>query len=123
MALDEMKEITADKWDSSVWGVSERSYKPPPKLFFFFGENDHWVANHTRDELIAARGWQGNAAEPWKPRMQVDQEGIPHSFCISQSFDLPWNLLDVIANMECTLGHNATVAAKVVEYIQGMVIA
>ena len=89
MATDEMREIAEDKWDQSVWGAAQHpSGKAPPKLYFFFGDNDHWVANHIRDELISARGYQGDAAESWKPKMVIDHEGIPHSFCISQSFDL-----------------------------------
>ena len=94
MAGDEMREITDDRWDQSIWGAVEQPFgKPPPKLFFFFGENDHWVANHTRDELIAARGYQGNEAESWKPKMMIDQEGIPHSFCIRQS-SIFWNSIN-----------------------------
>ena len=44
------------------------------------------MADHTRDELIDARGHLLNnqtepGSEPWKPVMQVDNEGMPHDFC------------------------------------------
>ena len=49
-------------------------------------EQDHWVANHTRDELMAARGRaeDGPPSDEWRPKMFVDNEGIPHGFCISK---------------------------------------
>ena len=85
MGLDEMKEITEDRWDEDIWGVAN----PKPenqnlKLIFYFGQNDHWVADHTRDNLIAARAFQEGTSSAWKPKMLVDHEGIPHSFCISK---------------------------------------
>lgn len=83
MAKDEMNEITEDRWDEDVWGAATESESPRPKLIFYFGKRDHWVADHTRDELIAARAYQ-DGGEEWKPRMLIDEEGIPHSFPISK---------------------------------------
>jgi hypothetical protein len=41
------------------------------------------VANSTRDEVMLARGRQeSDTGEDWKPVMIVDDENIPHSFCI-----------------------------------------
>ncbi|KAF7881026.1 uncharacterized protein EAF02_006917 [Botrytis sinoallii] len=96
LARDEMNTITDDKWDSEIWGVehSESSQSSPPKLIFYFGENDHWVASHTRDALIAARGSPVPSAsstssfsikETNKPIMMIDKEGIDHGFCINHS--------------------------------------
>ena len=58
MGCDEMRQITVDKWDADVWGAVHPSPTnvPRPKLFFYFGENDHWVADHTRDDLMRCRG-------------------------------------------------------------------
>lgn len=84
MARDEMNEITEDRWDDEIWGCAEPTTAfPRPKLIFYFGKNDHWVADHTRDQLIAARA--SNGVESWKPKMYIDQLDIPHSFCIRES--------------------------------------
>ncbi|TGO63022.1 hypothetical protein BOTNAR_0106g00180 [Botryotinia narcissicola] len=99
LARDEMNIITDDKWDSEIWGVerSESSQSSPPKLIFYFGENDHWVASHTRDALIAARASpvptsasstsSFSIRENHKPIMMIDKEGIDHGFCISEYFE------------------------------------
>ena len=85
MARDEMMEITEDKWDEDLWGPARsRSAIPTPRLIFYFGKDDHWVANRTRDELIAARGYQAGSGEQWKAKMLIDDEDIPHSFCFRQ---------------------------------------
>jgi hypothetical protein len=80
-----MREITGDSWDSdTVWGTAEKSSMlPNPQLVFYFGTHDRWVADHTRDELIASRGgW--NERRPWRAKMVIDQEDTPHSFCIRE---------------------------------------
>jgi len=41
------------------------------------------VANHVRDDLIATRGRQ-DPNDTWKPIMEVDQNGIPHAFCVRE---------------------------------------
>ena len=86
MGHDEMRETTTDKWDEEVWGAMHRSPTdvPRPKLFFYFGEDDHWVANHTRDDLIKLRG-RGEEGGDWKPHMEIDEYDIPHAFCLGQS--------------------------------------
>ncbi|KAJ5536164.1 hypothetical protein N7513_009350 [Penicillium frequentans] len=63
MAADEMRTITSDKWTDDVWG------------------NDHWVAEKTRDEVIALRGRE----EGLGPKMFVCEEGLPHAFCLKHS--------------------------------------
>ncbi|TGO14212.1 hypothetical protein BTUL_0056g00200 [Botrytis tulipae] len=112
LARDEMNIITDDKWDSEIWGVehSESSQSSPPKLIFYFGENDHWVASHTRDALIAARASPVSTSasstssfsikENNKPIMMIDKEGIDHGFCIN---------------------HSETMAAKVKDWIEKIV--
>jgi hypothetical protein len=76
MANHEMQEITTDNWSHEIWGSADAGSS---NLTFYFDKEDHWVANQTRDDLIAARG--GN--EEWMPKMIVD-EGVPHGFCISE---------------------------------------
>ena len=48
---------------------------------------DHWVSNHVRDELIAARGREKEDKSSSKPLMLIDDNDIPHSFCISKFLD------------------------------------
>lgn len=79
MAADEMRTITSDRWTDDVWGVAV-AREPITKLFFYFGRHDHWVAEKTREEIIALRGGQKDGAGP---RMLVCEDGLPHAFCLS----------------------------------------
>ncbi|KAJ6110701.1 hypothetical protein N7486_002936 [Penicillium sp. IBT 16267x] len=80
MAADEMRTITSDKWTDDIWGIGCAS-EPITRLFFYFGRNDHWVAEKTRDEIIALRGRE----EGLGPKMFVCEEGLPHAFCLKHS--------------------------------------
>lgn len=94
MAADEMRTITTDKWTDDVWGVSTETQPlsqstRQPRLFFYFGRNDHWVAEQTRDEIVAAR--EARDIKPGSgsgPRMIVCEDSVPHAFCLSMSFVL-----------------------------------
>ncbi|OJJ58266.1 hypothetical protein ASPSYDRAFT_153665 [Aspergillus sydowii CBS 593.65] len=100
MGADEMCTITTDKWSDDVWGVSTAKEGSLPqeqlltRLFFYFGRNDHWVAEQTREEIIAGRGAVQNG-----PRMIVCEESLPHAFC---------------------LRHNETMANKVADMVQAI---
>lgn len=85
MAADEMRTITSDKWSDDVWGAAS-AREPIAKLFFYFGRNDHWVADQTRDDIVAVRGQKGGQAGP---TMVVCEEGLPHAFCLSK-----WSFID-----------------------------
>lgn len=88
MAKDEMETITEDKWDKDIWGIEHEDpgqKKHIPTLIFYFGENDYWVANHTRDALIAARGRTEDDTSTSKPVMIIDENGVDHGFCIRHS--------------------------------------
>jgi hypothetical protein len=100
MAKEEMDIITEDKWDEDIWGIEHDDpgqKQQIPTLIFYFGENvclarssvaiayhdqDHWVANHTRDALIAARGRTEDDTSNSKPIMMIDENGVDHGFCI-----------------------------------------
>jgi len=105
MAGDELEQITSDSWDKEIWGAAHGSSHPHPRpiLRFLFAKKDHWVADHTRDDLIKARGSMAeNDVEEWKPKMEVDEEqGWPHSFCIKHSIPVAERVLtylqDIIA--------------------------
>ena len=67
------------------------------------------MANHTRDALIAARGYLSSSqtdpgSEAWKPVMMVDNEGMPHDFCT-------------------TLRNSHSVADKVKHWVDGIIDA
>ncbi|KAJ5381846.1 uncharacterized protein N7496_004274 [Penicillium cataractarum] len=83
MAADEMRTITSDKWTDDIWGVTH-AREPLTRLFFYFGRNDHWVAEKTRDEIVAVRGCKNadSEGEGLGPRMFVCEEGLPHAFCL-----------------------------------------
>lgn len=95
LAKDEMTTITDDKWDEEVWGAAtspgtNNRDTANSNLTFYWGQKDSWVANHTRDALIKARGHLSNSqtesvAGQWKPVMRVDKEGMPHDFCTTLS--------------------------------------
>lgn len=94
MASYELLEISQDTWTNELWGETEhmepaQNDKHPnakterPRLYFYWGENDHWVGDNTRDSLIATRARQvGKAGDEAKPQMEIDRLGIPHAFCI-----------------------------------------
>jgi hypothetical protein len=107
MARDEMSTIDKDRWDESVWGAEttvEGMSHPRTKLVFFFGRNDHWVAETTRKDLIKVKARVDKAAKlasaqgktfeehdeqqhglDTRPVMVVDEDGIGHAFCFYHS--------------------------------------
>ena len=75
MAQHELREITSDRWTDDVW----KSAKPgAPRLVFHWGCADYWVAERTRDGVIAAHAGE-------RVRMEIDGDGVPHDFCIRTS--------------------------------------
>jgi len=89
LAADEMREMTADRWDADIWGSagSRDVMSRRTKLFFYFAIKDSWIADKTRDQLIATRGRRIADADveredDWKPSMEIDEGMIPHGFCI-----------------------------------------
>lgn len=124
MGMDEMRVIREDKWGRELWDIEHATPPAPvfadakakdasiqtvssppllPKFFFFFGQNDHWVADHYRDLFIASRndGKQPvtettsnrdddtasdtEAAVQSSTRIIVDEDKLPHAFCIHHS--------------------------------------
>ena len=105
--------ITEDRWTEEVWGAAtatgtNRQDTANSNLVFYWGQGvsctsstyylsiltvlkDTWVANHTRDDLIKARGHRSHKGsvvhltKDWKPSMYVDEDKIPHGFCIKHS--------------------------------------
>ncbi|GAT29682.1 hypothetical protein RIB2604_03100150 [Aspergillus luchuensis] len=102
MAADEMRTITTDKWSDDVWGIASSSGEntndkvhnddngSTSRMFFYFGRNDHWVAEKTREEIIQAKaksssmvGGKGGTG----PTMVVCEDGLPHAFCLRETKD------------------------------------
>lgn len=93
MAYFELLQVTDDAWSSDIWGAEAEKLaikatdagdaKSHTRLFFFWGENDHWVANHTRDTIIATRAQTETAADHAKPTMTIDTQKLPHAFSIT----------------------------------------
>ena len=108
MAGDEMRMIGEDQWGEQVWGAAgvgttgmdeaagagggselvggQTKWTGRPKLVFYFAKTDHWIADHTRNNLVRLRGRTDGRGEEWKPEMVVDEEnGLEHGWCIRQS--------------------------------------
>ncbi|GAB1314772.1 hypothetical protein MFIFM68171_04982 [Madurella fahalii] len=83
MGKDEMETITEEKWNEDLWEIqgAEEGTGVAAKFFFYFAETDHWVADECRDEFIEKR----RRHEKGKTRIVVDEEKIPHAFCIHHS--------------------------------------
>ncbi|KAK7750263.1 hypothetical protein SLS62_007780 [Diatrype stigma] len=107
MGMDEMQVIGDDVWDEELWGIEREAEAeaeadqqgqqvPSPRFYFFFGKNDHWVADHYRDMFIEKRQKQIE-----RTKLIVDEGDLPHAFCIR---------------------HSETVAEKVYTWVQEMYI-
>jgi hypothetical protein len=112
MAKDELAQLTHDQWSDEFWGVStsedasstalkkaaggiaEPTQSQQPgnsadtshtQLHFYWGSNDHWIAQDTRDKIIATRArTEGKNGDERKPVMEIDGHGIGHAFCLSE---------------------------------------
>ncbi|KAI8624712.1 hypothetical protein F5Y19DRAFT_467569 [Xylariaceae sp. FL1651] len=83
LGMDEMRIIGEDKWDEELWEIARdaKSHEAVvPKFYFFFGKQDHWVAEHYRDAFIRKRSKQTE-----RTRLIVDEDNFPHAFCIGHS--------------------------------------
>jgi hypothetical protein len=120
LAKHELDEIKNDKWTDDLWGkrgaslestmnaINEPLKIDRPRLFFYFAESDHWVAEKTRSAIIEARSGehpiqaepngngQADSMQPVAyasslmktrtrlPEMRIDNNNIPHAFCLSE---------------------------------------
>ncbi|RKU44049.1 hypothetical protein DL546_005742 [Coniochaeta pulveracea] len=90
MGKDELKVIGEETWKDELWEIAEETDKEGsevPKFYMYYGQGDHWVANECRDEFIARRNdhaqREGKRA---KTKIVVDEDNIPHAFCLSKFF-------------------------------------
>jgi hypothetical protein len=119
LGFDELREITLDKWDEEVWGAAHTSPTnvPRPKLFFYFAEEDPWVAGHTRDYLMKIRGRE-KGGDGWKPRMEIDQLKTPHAFCLGEYSS---RYFCIAPEIDYFIEYSDPVADKVAKYIDTIV--
>jgi hypothetical protein len=110
MAKDELAQLTHDKWSDDFWGTSatlgsdmvgsatesagsvqgqhssSSTSNSRARLHFYWGSDDHWIAQDTRDRIIEARARvEGRDGDDCKPIMEIDNNGIGHAFCLSES--------------------------------------
>lgn len=99
LALEELRDIDEDKWGDDVWGLlpplgpssgeaPEARERNHLKLRLYFGRNDHWVADSTRDGIIrrkTAAMQRLGLEEGHGLKMVVCNDEIAHSFCINHS--------------------------------------
>ena len=131
MAADEMREITSDKWDDEIWGIAAPDTTPVgngsplARLVFYFGRNDHWVAEQTRDDIAKARG--SKAVESGDgPKMVVCEENVVHGFCIGELFHIEITAVSALSCLlrcpaNAVLGHSDIMARKVAGFIRGII--
>jgi len=88
-----------------VGGIQEPA--AAPKLYFYWGRADHWVADVTREAVIAARGGNNihgkedgveqqdggteqqrdeEVSESTRPVMEIATDDVPHAFCLRQEY-------------------------------------
>jgi hypothetical protein len=86
MAKDELSQLTHDTWSDEFWAATAVPASQHTQLYFYWGENDHWVAAGTRDRLIAARARTSEpSSHAQKPVMEIDCHGLPHAFCLTDT--------------------------------------
>ena len=103
LGADEMRVIGEEVWPEELWEVAGgdddggekvggvvdlEEEEEVPKFFFYFGEKDQWVAEECRDRFIEKRrehaSREGERRRRGRTRIVVDEDGIPHAFCISE---------------------------------------
>ena len=88
LGKDELGTITEEKWAEEMWeAADEVNDDEVDKFYFYFGEKDHWVADESRDEFIAARQAKkkdSGGRKESRTRIVVDENKIPHAFCIRE---------------------------------------
>ncbi|KAF7563580.1 hypothetical protein G7046_g519 [Stylonectria norvegica] len=81
LGISELENIGAESWEEELWEVAEGQDDGTDmaKFFMFYGSDDHWVANHLRDDFIERRREHGERGG--RTKITVDEGDIPHAFC------------------------------------------
>lgn len=124
MGKDEMKVIGEETWKEELWEIADEAVAEGcnvPKFYFYYGRGDDWVADECRDEFIAKRNEHAEREGPkhkrGRTKIVVDEDDVPHAFCISES--LPAILPDKgpYTNRRLRPDHSEQVAEKVKVWI------
>ncbi len=118
MGMDEMKVIGEERWGNELWEIAheaEAHDREIPTFFFFFGKNDHWVANEHRDGFIKRQ------KHSKRTRLIVDEGCIPHAFCIRMYlYKLPILHSTTKQRLTLNIDHSEIMAEKVKAWILEM---
>jgi hypothetical protein len=105
LAKDEMLVIAEERWSEELWDIAgerEIHRSEVPKFFLYFGKDDHWVANEHRDAFIERRNKVASRDGPEHKRgrtiIAIDEDNIPHAFCLSEYCSAVWINRDVLNN-------------------------
>lgn len=88
-----MNEIQDDRWqDDEIWAIephatsNDKTSASAHNMIFYFGRDDHWVANATRDKIIRVKEEQKAKleADPDRLRFIVCEDEVAHGFCIRE---------------------------------------
>ena len=133
LARDEMRIITEADWNNEVWGAatSPGTNKRDTinwNLMVYWGKGDKWVADHTRDKLIEARGVRDGTEgglEEGRSRMEIDRDGIPHDFCTTIRKSYASSVPDRGHQLRCNgiIGNSHRIADKVKGWIDEIIEA
>lgn len=79
---------------------------------------DYWVADHTRDALISARGGRAEGdSTSSRAKMVIDHNGIGHAFCIRKCLAS----LSLLGYYLRATDHSETVAEAVKVWVEDVV--
>lgn len=81
LGKSELETIRDEAWEEELWEVAEEQDDgtDTPKFFMFYAREDHWVADHLRDDFITRRREHGERGG--RTRIVVDEGDLPHAFC------------------------------------------
>ena len=101
LGVDEMRVIGEEEWGEELWEVAEETEDmaaavgsarstedEASKFVFYFGRGDHWVSDEHRERFIERRNEhaarEGPRHKRGRTRVLIDEENIPHAFCIRE---------------------------------------
>jgi pimeloyl-ACP methyl ester carboxylesterase len=97
LGKDEIRVIGEERWAEELWEIADETAghcSDVPKFFFYFGKDDHWVANEYRDAFIEKRNEHATRKGPKHKRgrtlIVIDEDKIPHAFCLSEYGSCAW---------------------------------
>lgn len=109
MANQEMNDIKA--LDDSKTSVGQLLREHSDKMWFYYAEKDDWVGNEKETVLGILKG----VHEGHHVRVVHGQEGIPHSFCVSE-YSVSENVSNSLADH--LSAHSEVVAEQCAKWLE-----